>query len=157
MKEIVDKLNQKIENGLIVELPNGVCYGQGENRIRITKGEALKDILRDAEMGFCEAYMRGDVIVEGDLEKVLMACMEYLASNERKSLKDTFSYLFRFLLKGLRLIKGLEGKEVRRHYDLGNDFYRLWLDSSMTYSCAFFSEPSVSLEEAQSEKRRIIY
>jgi len=157
MKEIVDKLNQKIENGLIVELPNGVCYGQGENRIRITKGEALKDILRDAEMGFCEAYMRGDVIVEGDLERVLMACMEYLASNERKSLKDTFSYLFRFLLKGLRLIKGLEGKEVRRHYDLGNDFYRLWLDSSMTYSCAFFSEPSVSLEEAQSEKRRIIY
>ena len=61
------------------------------------------------------------------------------------------------MLKGLRLIKGLEGKEVRRHYDLGNDFYRLWLDSSMTYSCAFFSEPSVSLEEAQSEKRRIIY
>ena len=32
------------------------------------------------------AYMRGDVIVEGDLERVLMACMEYLASNERKSL-----------------------------------------------------------------------
>ncbi|MFN3976850.1 MAG: class I SAM-dependent methyltransferase [Aquificaceae bacterium] len=157
VKEIVENISKRLEEGLTVELPNGVCYGQGKNRIRITREEAIKDILRDAEMGFCEAYMRGDVIVEGDLEKVLRACMEYLASKEEKRLKEAFSYLLRLFLRGLRLIKGLESREVRRHYDLGNDFYKLWLDESMTYSCAFFYEPDISLEEAQREKRRIIY
>lgn len=62
------------------------------------------------------------------------------------------------VLKYIPLFRTLrDGKNVRYHYDLGNDFYKLWLDKSMTYSCAFFENPDMSIEEAQSLKRKIIY
>ncbi len=91
------------------------------------------------------------------MSRVLMACIEYVESEAGRKPKAVFASLLKSILKGLGLIKRLEGKEVRRHYDLGNEFYQLWLDKSMTYSCAFFSDKNMSLEEAQSEKRRIIY
>ena len=43
-------------------------------------------------------------------------------------------------------------KNIAAHYDLGNDFYRLWLDPSMMYSCAYFDTPDTSLEDASTEK-----
>lgn len=157
LKEVVKKVSQKVEGGLMVEFPDGSRLGDGSNRIRVQKKDIVRDILRDPEMGFCEAYMRGDILIEGDLEEVLRACMEHFAYRKEGGVKDFVGYLFRYLLKVLGFIRGLEGKEVRRHYDLGNDFYKLWLDESMTYSCAFFYEPNISIEEAQREKRRIIY
>ncbi len=42
--------------------------------------------------------------------------------------------------------------DVQKHYDLGNDFYKLWLDSTMTYSCAYFDQPTDTLEQAQLNK-----
>ncbi|MBY0307738.1 MAG: class I SAM-dependent methyltransferase, partial [Phycisphaerales bacterium] len=45
-------------------------------------------------------------------------------------------------------------RDIRYHYDLGNDLYRLFLDPSMTYSCAFFERPGMTLEEAQEAKYR---
>lgn len=104
-------------------------------------------------MGFGEHYMKGNIQIIGDLEKFLRGCMKYLKDGGEKL---RFMPL-RSLLKILGLLKFVEEKEVQRHYDLGNDFYSLWLDSSMTYSCAFFKSPDCTLEEAQEEKRRIIY
>ncbi len=157
VEKIIAKINERFSEGLCVELPNGACIGKGQHRIRVLKKSVLGEVLKDPEMGFCEAYMRGDISIDGDLEKVLIACMEYVESEGKRGKREVFSSLLRSILKGLGLIKRLEGKEVRRHYDLGNEFYQLWLDKSMTYSCAFFSEQNMSLEEAQSEKRRIIY
>jgi cyclopropane-fatty-acyl-phospholipid synthase len=45
---------------------------------------------------------------------------------------------------------------VHRHYDLGNDFYRLWLDREMVYTCAYFADPGMTLEEAQAAKHEHI-
>ncbi|RMH80918.1 MAG: methyltransferase domain-containing protein [Acidobacteria bacterium] len=155
LKSMVEGINERFEEGIRVELYDGQCIGEGKHTIRVLRKEVVGEVMREPEMGFCEAYMRGDIQIDGDLEKVLIACMEYIS--DRKGKRELLSYLIRFLLRALGLIKGLEGREVRKHYDLGNEFYGLWLDSSMTYSCAFFSEPSLSLEEAQREKRRIIY
>ncbi|MEJ5339516.1 MAG: class I SAM-dependent methyltransferase [Aquificaceae bacterium] len=157
VEKIIARINTGFSEGLSVELPDGLCIGNGQHRIKVLRKDVVKDVLRDPEMGFCEAYMRGDILIEGDLEKVVRACMEYVESEGGEGLRGVLMTLLRWLLKGFGFIKMIEGKEVRRHYDLGNEFYQLWLDRSMTYSCAFFSEPSISLEEAQSEKRRIIY
>ncbi|RKD24938.1 hypothetical protein BEP19_03625 [Ammoniphilus oxalaticus] len=43
-------------------------------------------------------------------------------------------------------------KDAQHHYDLGNDFYSLWLDESMSYSCAYFKHPSDTLHQAQLKK-----
>src|ERR1044072_51390 len=56
------------------------------------------------------------------------------------------------VLSGRRHSKGRDAKPVRHHYDVSNDFFALFLDESMTYSCAFFAEGARTLEEAQEEK-----
>ena len=157
IEKIVEGISERLDGGLAVEFPDGQRIGSGTNILKVLRKEVVRDILSDPEMGFCEAYARGDVLVYGDIEKFLIACMSYMASKESKVHGDILSYAFRTFLRMLRLIKNLESREVSKHYDLGNDFYKLWLDSSMTYSCAFFSEPNMDLEEAQREKRRIIY
>jgi cyclopropane-fatty-acyl-phospholipid synthase len=47
-------------------------------------------------------------------------------------------------------------ENIHRHYDLGNDFYRLWLDDELLYTCAYFPRPDVTLEAAQAAKMRLI-
>ena len=44
------------------------------------------------------------------------------------------------------------GKDIQHHYDLGNDFYALWLDETMSYSCAYFASPENTLFQAQLNK-----
>lgn len=152
---VVEEVSKRLEGGLCVELPDGKVLGDGKCKVRIKDKDVIKSILKDPEMGFGEAYIKGGIEVDGDLESFLVACTCYLREkDEDKSFRNSWG---RMLLKYLGLLKFLEGKEVRRHYDLGNDFYQLWLDSSMTYSCAFFSNKDQSLEEAQAEKRSIIY
>jgi len=56
------------------------------------------------------------------------------------------------VLSGRRHSKERDAKAVRHHYDVSNDFFALFLDESMTYSCAFFAEGAQTLEQAQEEK-----
>ncbi|WP_340695282.1 class I SAM-dependent methyltransferase [Hydrogenobacter thermophilus] len=152
---LVEEVSKRLEGGLCVELPDGRILSEGICRIRIRDWRVIKSILKDPEMGFGEAYMKGEVEIDGDLEKFLIACVGYLREKyQRRGFKNSF---LRSLLKFSGLLKFLEGREVRKHYDLGNDFYKLWLDGSMTYSCAFFSKKEQDLEDAQAEKRSIIY
>lgn len=52
--------------------------------------------------------------------------------------------------------KALDAEAIAYHYDLSNDFYRLWLDQEMIYSCAYFHEPNDSLERAQEQKLELL-
>lgn len=106
-------------------------------------------------MGFAEGYVRGDIEVEGDLERFLIAGISYVNETERRG---RIPRMLRRVAGGISFINRFREQEnVRRHYDLGNEFYKLWIDSSMTYSCAYFNPPHVSLEEAQRSMREVIY
>lgn len=99
---------------------------------------------RNLTLGFGEAYMDGQIEVHGGLEQIQRLA---LANRNR------FDFLGRFQIKDLKLNNSTsQPKLVQHHYDLGNDFYRLWLDESMTYSCAYFKKPSDTLEQAQKQK-----
>ena len=69
-------------------------------------------------------------------------------------------YLFKLINKVFHFFNGNSIKRARKnisaHYDLGNDFYKLWLDESMTYSSAYFGEKKISLTEAQESKYKQI-
>jgi cyclopropane-fatty-acyl-phospholipid synthase (EC 2.1.1.79) len=153
IENLVKDLAKFVEGGLSVELYDGRVIGEGKCKVVVKDPKVVRDIIRDPEMGFGEHYMKGNIQIIGDLEKFLRGCMKYLKDRGEKL---RFMPL-RSLLKILGLLKFVEKREIQRHYDLGNDFYSLWLDSSMTYSCAFFKSPDCTLEEAQEEKRRIIY
>ncbi len=157
LRRFLEEINAVGEESIGVRLPDGreIPEGRVDHRVSFKSWSSLRRVLADPEMGFGEAYTRGEVEVEGELEKVLLAGNRYV---NRLEGNRNFSAFFFKVINGVSFINKLKEREnVRRHYDLGNEFYSLWLDRSMTYSCAFFSSPDMSLEDAQREKRRIIY
>ena len=89
-----------------------------------------------------EAYMHGDIEVDRDLYEVLDLFMGQMGkfTTDKSALKK---------LIVTSKSKRNQKKEVTSHYDIGNDFYRLWLDDTMSYSCGYFKEESYSLYQAQ--------
>ncbi len=157
IKSILDGVNSCSEESIGVELPDGrrIPEGRTDHTVVFRTKKALLYLLKDIEMGFGEGYMKGEIEVEGDLERVLIAGAKYLMATENQ--RPMQSLLLKTISKIGAVRKVLDRKNVQHHYDLGNDFYSLWLDSSMTYSCAFFPHPDADLETAQREKRKIIY
>ncbi len=157
VRKILEEVNSRAEESVGVRFPDGreIPEGRVDHRVVFKSWDVLKRTLKDLEMGFGEGYMRGEIEVEGDLEKVLIAGSRYL--NELEGSRGFSAFLFKLTntLSAVNKIK--EKRNVQHHYDLGDEFYKLWLDESMTYSCAFFPSPDASLEEAQREKRRIIF
>ena len=107
---------------------------------------ALLKVARDPDLQFGEMYMAGRVNVRGSLLDLLEA-IGHLPEGNRLSLRDWIA---------LRVPHANDlltsRSNVHHHYDLGNDFYALWLDREMAYTCAYFPAPDATLEEAQTAK-----
>ena len=105
----------------------------------------VKELAASTSLALGEAYMRGDLEVEGDLYEALdhflgpMSRFEAGGPGIRRLLFTSSS-------------KKNQQREVCSHYDIGNDFYRLWLDETLNYSCAYFKRPEDTLYEAQVNK-----
>jgi cyclopropane-fatty-acyl-phospholipid synthase len=103
---------------------------------------------------FAEAYADGHLQVEGDLWAAI-GLAAYL-----RSLQMGFREKLRFAPKLVVLASShtvdQDRRHVQAHYDLSNDFFRLFLDEKMIYSCAYFAHPEQSLERAQERKLELI-
>ena len=121
----------------------------GENdplfKIILKKPIPKKDILTSTTLAFGEAYMNGDLEVEGDFLLMLNTVLKY---------KEKFTTDFKGLPKIFSNLtsRKKQKEEVTYHYDIGNDFYKLWLDDTLSYSCAYFKNENESLGEAQLNK-----
>jgi cyclopropane-fatty-acyl-phospholipid synthase len=125
-------------------------FGKGNDfTLRFKNREVLRKVLLDTSLGFGEGYMNGEIEVEGDLREVVRIgfMSDPLQEKTRKSLFNSFKLQ---LLQ--RNSKKVDRQSISYHYDLGNDFYQLWLDRKMLYSCAYFKNETDSLEQAQVEK-----
>jgi cyclopropane-fatty-acyl-phospholipid synthase len=112
---------------------------------------ALLKLIVDPELHFGDFYSSGRVDVSGDLVLFLEAVYSSLRSIEKTGL------LRRFIIWwGHRSIANSLSKardNIHHHYDLGNDFYEMWLDTEvMQYTCAYFYDPDISIEAAQVAK-----
>ena len=163
-QRIILSLLERMPNGsLTITLPDGkvVQYGQGNGVVadmQIKNPEAFKRAVWYGDIGFGEGYMLGwwDSSNVTNVIKWMISNMEDLPSISGSS--KTFSFV-NFLKFFNRLghtfrANSEEGskKNIVEHYDLGNDFYKLWLDETMTYSSALFKNKEQSLAEAQFEK-----
>jgi cyclopropane-fatty-acyl-phospholipid synthase len=118
---------------------------------------AISKIVASADIGLAEAYRDG-MIESPDMTSLLLLCIENQSALEavfRGNFFGMIYYRIRHLFRG-NSRKGSK-KNIEAHYDLGNNFYKLWLDPSMTYSAAIFKHADDSLEQAQKNKyQRII-
>ncbi|HYN06114.1 MAG TPA: cyclopropane-fatty-acyl-phospholipid synthase family protein [Vicinamibacterales bacterium] len=128
-----------------LQLWNGtsaVCSDQTPiGTVTIHDRATLGRLLVQPALEFGEAYMSGRLTVQGDLVAMLEGVNR--------------SFAGRPFQRGARRPRTASRDVARRnvhHYELGNDFYRLWLDDAMVYTCAYFDRPDATLEEAQRAK-----
>jgi cyclopropane-fatty-acyl-phospholipid synthase len=123
-------------------------YGQGESQFTIVFNEPIpkSELIKDPSIAFGEGYMTNKIDIEGSVQKVI----ESLYNNKESFLSNSDKYA-NLLKKVSNNIKNSK-ENVKFHYDIGNEFYRLWLDNTMTYSCAYFKSPNDSLTQAQKNK-----
>ena len=145
---VTDYLNSFIPCAFVLETDEETAtVGQGtpEFTVKLNKPLNKKELLTSTSLALGEAYMHHDLDVDGDLYQVLDKFMGQMG-------KFTTN---KFALKKLLFTsssKKNQAKEVTSHYDIGNDFYKLWLDETMSYSCGYFKEDSNTLYEAQVNK-----
>ncbi len=158
--ETVFGIIQNVEQGSIVlTLPDGRAFAaQGavstEPKVYINvKNSALfTRMVRDGELGFAEAYLDGwwDTPDLQALLDVVLRNNSQVGRNLRGiALVRAYERLRHWLRANSR--RGAR-RNIAHHYDLGNDFYGLWLDPTMTYSAALFSGQRESLQDAQTNK-----
>jgi cyclopropane-fatty-acyl-phospholipid synthase len=111
----------------------------------------LAHLLIDPEIGFGDAWSDGRIRLTGNLVDFLEAVYESMLPIWKRQERYARP-ISRWL--AARQHNTLEGsrRNIYSHYDLGNDFYRLWLDPHLVYTCAYFPSPDVSLEAAQAAK-----
>lgn len=121
--------------------------GEGEPvfTVDFKKAIPVSELTTSTSLALGEAYMRGDLEIEGDL---YFALDHFLGQIDQFSTDES-------ILKKLLFTAGSrknQQKEVSSHYDIGNDFYKLWLDETMSYSCGYFKNQDDTLYQAQVNK-----
>ena len=141
------------EEGLVIEFWDGEALHLGSNpktTLRLKSEETARDLLTRKWLAFGEAYTAGDIEVEGDLHELLHLGLAVDFNDTSPTLKQKLE-LLRTYLKTLNTRKR-SSENISYHYDRGNDFYALYLDETMAYSCAYFDNGCDSLEKAQLSK-----
>ena len=158
------KIMDRIKIGhFVLYLPDGEVrnyHGKTEGRkgeLKILDYAAISKIFSSGDIGLAEAYRDG-MIDSPDMTSLLLLCIENQNAFEKIFRGNFFGmiyYRLRHLFRGNS--RAGSKKNIEAHYDLGNSFYKLWLDPTMTYSSALFKNKDDTLEEAQKNKyQRII-
>jgi cyclopropane-fatty-acyl-phospholipid synthase len=160
-RRVLDRLHAGWRDGaLVIDLPDragAIRLGAGrEARLSLHNWRALRRVLLSGDVGFAQGYLAGDWDTP-DLAELLGGLArnyEGLAAGLRgPRLSAWVSNALQGLLHGLnRNTRAGSRRNILAHYDLGNAFYELWLDPSMTYSSALFAEAGENLQAAQDRK-----
>ena len=156
--KIVFNILKDIEFGYL-ELFNhdGECYKFGnpndllKAKIIVKKSNFTFDLIKGGSVGFAESYMKNDFETDN-----LSNLIEITARNIKQIYKFSglldfplINYIKNFFIKNT---KSRSKENISKHYDLGNEFFSLWLDKTLTYSSAIFDEQNKDLSDAQNNK-----
>lgn len=129
-----------------------------EVRVRLTDPKLDRSIFLNPELRAAEAVMDGGLVIEqGSIHDFITLFFMNKRQFDMTPHQIFWSGVMRRLKRFLQHnTPGRARRNVAHHYDLGNEFYRLWLDTDMQYSCGYFPRGDESLEEAQLAKKRHI-
>lgn len=138
--------------------------GDGEPRFNLIfrTDKAMRAIMVNVDLGFGEAYMVGDIDIEGSMVDLMTMIMTtdlmsafkkvvYSPGNMLKNLPAQARIFWHYMFQ--RHTYEGDKRYVSKPYDLGNRFYALWLDKDMQYTCGYFKTPEDSIDLAQDQKR----
>ncbi len=161
LKRIMDGL---VKTGdLTVTGPKGSTHRFGDGsgdpvHVHIKTSHAERTISFDPMLAFPEAFMEGEVdLVEGDVLGLLH--IVYRNTGPSGNIEAAWTRAVEGLRIAFRRLQQVNTaarsrRNVQRHYDLSGEMYKLFLDADMQYSCAYFEQPEMTLEDAQIAKKR---
>jgi len=134
---------------LNLTLWNGRVIRGGEQpslQVTVRSPQALMSLANPSLGQIAKAYVEGDIDLGGDIRDTIKAGEELVAG-------DSTTYRRRSnVWKWWRHTRPADRKAIQHHYDVGNEFYGLWLDANRVYSCAYFKSPDDTLDLAQEQK-----
>jgi cyclopropane-fatty-acyl-phospholipid synthase len=145
---------------LTVRLPNGKSVNLGDGSgppvvIRLT-GRGIRRIVANPGLGLGEAYMDEDIVFEAGTMWDLLEIVGRSGARKHKGRGGLVKRLRRQIKRRWQQANDRRAarRNVHHHYDISNELYRRFLDADMQYSCAYFANPDMTLEEAQVAKKR---
>jgi len=144
------RLAQKLAGDVPVRFAgDGLAEESLEPAIVIRDPQVLRALLLNPEIGFGDAYSKGQIEVEGDFVSLLENLYRVPRHWSGRVTGRWLDWIQSNTPRGSR-------RNIHHHYDLSNDFYRLWLDRQMVYTCAYFPKADVTLEDAQTAKMDMV-
>jgi cyclopropane-fatty-acyl-phospholipid synthase len=144
-RQITRKLGESPVRLVLWDQPD-ITPRDGSVVVRIKDRQALWQVIVHPNLHFGDLYSAGRIEVRGDLVRLLEEAYRYPAEGK---------ILASLLARGRRLAPDLSEskRNIHHHYDIGNDFYTLWLDrEALQYTCAYYADPSMTIEQAQQAK-----
>lgn len=137
-----------------LRLPGGRTVGSGISPVTLAFHDwSCLAMLAAGQIGAIgEAYVEGRLEIEGRMRDVMAVAAGLLPGNPVRSDTRWWSAVSRRARSMLAHTPVRDASQVRFHYDVSDDFYRLWLDERRVYSCAYFSDPAMTLKQAQEAK-----
>lgn len=126
---------------------SGANAEQQQIKVYLRDPGALVRLALDPQFQFGELYSSGRLEVDGELVALIEAI--FARQGVKRGIRDRLLGLVHVPRSNLL---GQTVGNIHHHYDLGNDFYRLWLDQQLLYTCAYFPTPALGLEQAQVAK-----
>ena len=156
--KLVEKLLRKGSITLLLPGKPPQTFGPGEGKhltVRFTDRKVAFDVARKPRLGLGEAYMDGRLIIE---DGTILDLLEMIVgSNRWEDGGKGRAAMRRGKRRLLRLFKRNDLRRARsnvaHHYDLRDELYELFLDEDKQYSCAYFTDPGNSLDQAQADKK----
>lgn len=138
---------------ICIQLWDDVAIQQTDNPVatlKIKTRKALRAMLVSQEVGFGDEYSNGAIEVDNLVE---LLCEVFRAAQIAKKEKSVARKVSKLFEKKARA-NTLQGSKsnIHHHYDLGNDFYKLWLDEELQYTCSYFPDQSMTIEQSQQAK-----
>lgn len=150
-KKLFEQLAKRLKQGTITVHywdDTVTTYGSGEPTadVTIASPKVVRALFKNMSLGVGEAYMDGTIKIEpldAFLNIIYLNIDELIGPMQKLNPQNILS----------RNTRKKQADYIEHHYDLGNDFYKLWLDNdTMAYTCAYFRTPNDTLEMAQSQK-----
>jgi cyclopropane-fatty-acyl-phospholipid synthase len=147
---------------LAITLPSGERFRiEGQTRepiadLEIHSYNFIGDVIRHGDIGVAESFFRWPLVVERRHAFLELFCYNERIIHERIDGNPLARFLMRVKHWLHRNTKRQAQRNIAAHYDLGNDFYEMWLDPSMTYSSALYQTGANDLESAQRAKYKAL-
>ena len=147
VKQLVERLDSAPVTIELWDRPRPQQAPKGSSSVWIADRAALIQLLLNPELHFGDLYSSGRIDVAGNLLTVIIYAYQYV---ERRKSNGKWRH-GTIRLQAPDLLQSRSN--IHHHYDIGNDFYRLWLDrEALQYTCAYYAEASMTIEQAQQAK-----